>query len=97
MLYEVITVAMDAADRVQIGHIPPEQLVHHVGMALDAVVLEDPAVLALDENRLMEILQRESLGVVVAVLRLGHVLGEKGVGQMAIHAGGRGMVAGLLP
>ena len=66
-------------------------------MALHAVVLKDPAILFLDHDRLLKFLRRESLGVVIAVLGLGNIFGNKGVGKVAIDAAGNSMVAGLLP
>ena len=70
---------------------------YHVFMAIHTVVLQDPTVLFLDHDRFMKILRRERLGVVVAVFGLGDIFADKIVREVAIDAGGGGMVAGLLP
>lgn len=74
-----------------------DNFLNHLAMALDTVVLKDGSVLAVDANRLVEVLQGEALGVPEAVLCFGKVLANKVVGQMAIDATGCCMVTGLLP
>jgi hypothetical protein len=70
---------------------------NHLSMALNAVVLQNGSVLAVNANRLVEVLQGKPLGVPEAVLCLGEILANKVVGQMAIHATGYSMMTGLLP
>lgn len=70
---------------------------NHLSMALNAVVLQNGSVLAVNANRLVEVLQGKPLGVPEAVLCLGEILANKVVGQMTIHATGCSMVTGLLP
>lgn len=70
---------------------------HHLSMALNAVVLEDGSVLVVDANRFVEVLQGKTFRVPEAVLGFGEILADKVVGQMAIDATGNCMVAGLLP
>jgi hypothetical protein len=89
--------AMDAAYRIRIADIPFEQLMHHVIVALDAIMLKNPLVLPLDHDGLVEVLQCKALGMVVAVLGFRHVLGKKRVRKMAVDAGGNAVVAGFLP
>ena len=48
-------------------------------------------------NGLVEVLESEPFGVVPAVARLGRVLREERVGQVAVDAARAGMVARLLP
>jgi hypothetical protein len=71
--------------------------VGEVAMAGDAVGLQDVGVLGLDADRLVEVLQREALRVVPAVLGLGHVLAHEIVRQVAVDAHGDAVVARLLP
>jgi hypothetical protein len=70
---------------------------HHVLVALDAIMLENPLILLLYHDGLMEILQCEPFGMVIAILGFRHVLGKKRMWKMAIDAGGYGMVARFLP
>ena len=88
---------MDAAHCIRIGVIPSEKLMHHVVVALDAIMLKNPLVLPFDHDGLVKILQGEALGMVVAVLGFRQVLGEKRVWKMAINARGNAVVAGFLP
>jgi hypothetical protein len=72
-------------------------LVHQRAVTGQAGFLEDAAALLLDHDRLMKILESESLRMVIAVFRLGDVLADEAVGEVAIDAGGDGVVARLLP
>src|SRR5207253_7845505 len=76
-------------------------VIHEVGkqalMAGEAVLLQDPRVLFVDPDRLVEILEREARRMPEAVLRLGDPLGESGMREMTVHAGGGDMMAGVLP
>src|SRR5262245_1494038 len=90
-------VAMHALDLAGTIDCARNLLVHEPGMAGHAVVLENPAALRLDHDRLVEVLQRERHRMVVAVLRLGVVLANEIVRQMAVDAGSDRMMACLLP
>src|SRR5262249_61004914 len=72
-------------------------LMHEVTVAVHAVLLEDPARLGADHDRLVKVLQPERLRMGVAVFRLGEVLAEEAVRQVAADAGGGGGVGRLLP
>ena len=74
-----------------------QNFMHKVGMAMQAILLHDPAAHISHLNRFMEILQRKTLRVPEAVFRLRVVLAQKIVRQMAIDAFGHTVVAGLLP
>src|SRR3569832_496353 len=74
-----------------------DQLVDHAVMAVQAALLQNAGVLLLDHDRLVEVLQREALRMVVAVLGLGDVLADVIVRQVAVDAGRDAMVAGFLP
>gem|GEM_PF-6127586 len=65
-------------------------------MAPQAVGVQDVRVLLRDDDGLGEILQRERLGVVPAVLGFGDILLGKARRQMAIRTGRRGVMARLL-
>src|SRR3954463_457017 len=76
--------AMDAADGIVVPGAAPDDLVHELAVAAQAVVLEDLAVLGLDADGLFEDqlraglvgprrLEGEAGGVVVPVQRLGQV------------------------
>ena len=88
---------MDAAHCTRVVYISFKQFIDHIFMALHAVPLEDPRVLFLDQDRFLKILRREGQGVVVPVFSFGDVFTDKIVWEVAIYAGGSGMVAGLLP
>jgi hypothetical protein len=74
-----------------------DQLMDQVLVAGKTVFLEDPRVGPLDHDRLVKVLDRESLGVVPAVVGLGEILAEEAVRKMAIDTVGHRMMAGLLP
>ena len=64
-------------------------VVHEVAVTAQAVLLEDRGVPRLDQDRLVEVLEREPLRVVVAVQRLGEVLADEVVRQVAVDAARR--------
>jgi len=66
-------------------------------MAADAVVLQNRRVSFLDANRLLEVLESESLGVVVAVFGLGDPLIQTALGQVAVDTTGHRVMTRLLP
>src|SRR5262245_18563203 len=75
-----------ALHRVAGGRRPSHDVGHEVPVPAEAVLLEDRRVVGLDEVRLVEVLEREALGMVVSVVRLGEVLADEGVGQVAVDA-----------
>ena len=64
-------------------------------VAADAVMFDDRQTAIFDANRLVKILERESLRVPVAVVRLRDVLGDELVRKVAVDADG-GLVVGSL-
>src|SRR5262245_44669315 len=66
-------------------------------MATDAVGLDDSAAGRLDSDRLVEVAGGEAVGVPQAVVGLGVPLAEEVMWDVAIVAGGEGVMAGLLP
>ena len=74
-----------------------DDVVDQVSMAGQAVVLQDPTVRFGDHDRFMEILQREPPRVTITIVGLGEPFRQAGMGQMAVDAGGDGVVAGFLP
>src|SRR5262245_35779412 len=88
----------DGAMAMHAGQLSGRNLImHERAMAVHAVVLEDAAVLGRHHDRLVEILERERLRMVKAVLGLGEILADEAVRQVAIHAHGDPVVARLLP
>ena len=88
---------MDAAHCTRVVYISFKHFIDHIFMALHAIALKDPRILFLDQDRFLKLLRREGQGVVVPVFSLGDVFADKIVREVAIDAGGNGMVAGLLP
>src|SRR5688500_18118532 len=91
-----VTVAVDALHavarwRARAAH----HRVHEVAVAVDAVRLQDVGVAIADADRLVEILKRERLAVPKAVVRLGQILADEIVREVAVDALGRLVVAGL--
>src|SRR5687767_6193956 len=66
-------------------------------MALNAIGLKNVGVALDDANGLVEVLQRERLAVSIPVVRLGDVLFQKRMRQMAVDAGGGLVMPGLGP
>lgn len=87
---------MDAVDRFHHSFAPHPQTMNQIFMTVHAVGLKDLRILFLDHDGFVEILKREARGMVVAVLGFGHILGEKLVRQMAVHAGGHVVMPGFL-
>lgn len=77
--------------------IRPTLRVHEVRMAAKAVAVQDVRVLLLDHDGFVEVLERERLGVVPAVRRFCDVLANEIRRQVAVDAGRRDVVTGLLP
>src|SRR6476660_6315443 len=90
-------VAMDAAPVVFCSRAGDQGVVNEVAMAAQAVVLQDLRVARLDQDRFVEVLQGEPLGVVVAVQGLREVLADRLVWQVAIHAARVAVVRPLGP
>src|SRR4051812_38144887 len=78
--------AVDALDGVGRRRAARDDLVYEIPVAPQATLLQDAGVLGLDHDGFVKILEREPLGMVVAVLGLGDVLGEELVRQVAVHA-----------
>ena len=91
------TVTVDTADGVGIRRASPHELMDQVAVALETVGLQDSAVGLGDQDGFAEILEGEGFGVVPAVLGLGQVFADEVVWQVAVHTGGRGVMARLLP
>lgn len=72
-------------------------VVHTIDMTTDTVALHDPGAVRTDRDRLVEILQREGLGVFKAVFGLSQVFADQVVRHVAIITGGNRMVTRLLP
>jgi len=68
---------MHTAYGILVSRGPADQLVDHVRMAPEAILLQDGRISGFDPDRLSEILQCEALGVVVAVAGLGDKLWDK--------------------
>src|SRR5210317_583435 len=73
------------------------KVVRQILMTSKAVVLKNSRIRLLDHYRLVEVLQREALGVMPAVVRFGDVLADKVVRKMTIDTNGYCMVARFLP
>ena len=89
--------AVDTTDRAGIGGRTGHLLMYEIAVARQAVILKDLAVLRLDHDRLMKILKGEALRVVITVFRLGDVLADEVVREMAVHAFRHGVMARFLP
>ena len=89
--------AVDTSDRIWVGYIPVKHLENHILMALNAVVLQDAAVLFFDHDWFMKILQCESQRVVITVFGFGYVFGDERVGEVTVNADRHGVVTRLLP
>jgi hypothetical protein len=70
---------------------------NEITMTIQAISVKNGRASRTDSDRFFEILQRERLGMVIAVGHLRQPLAEKIVRDMAIVASGEGVVAGLLP
>src|SRR5262245_12588280 len=74
-----------------------DEVVHELAVAREAARLEDRGVPRRDPDRLGEVLERERLGVVPAVARLGEILADEVVREVSVDAGRDAVVARLLP
>ncbi len=66
-----------AFHRADVGLISGDDLMHKFLVASQAIALEDAAVALVDENRLVEILERERLAVIPTVESLVDVIHRK--------------------
>lgn len=66
-------------------------------MAPQAVLLKNGGVARLDADRLVEVLEGEAFGMVVAITGLREHFPREINRQVAVDAGGHGVVTGLLP
>ena len=90
-------VASDAVKFLVFHHAMRRNLADEITMTVQAISIEDAGVSLPDSNRFPEILQCERLGVVIAVGHLRQPFAEEIVRHMAVVAGGKAVVAGLLP
>jgi hypothetical protein len=72
-------------------------LANEITMTIQAISVKNGCASRPDSDRFFEILQCERLGMVIAVGHLGQPFAEEIVRNMAIVAGGEGVVTGLLP
>ena len=73
-------------------------LARHLAVAADAIGFQHLGVAGLDADGFIKILKREGLGMVIAIGGLHEILVRHVVvGQMAVVAGGLGVVRGVLP
>ncbi len=70
---------------------------HHRGMTLQAIFLQNFTVSLADHDRLVKILKRKSLGMSVAVIGLRNIFLDSALRQMAFNTRCHRMMAGLLP
>lgn len=91
------SVAMHAADGIWIGRTARHDVFDEIAMAAEAVVLEDLAVGLLDHDRLVEVLEGEGFGMVIAIGGLGDVFLGEMRWDVAVVAGGEGMVWAFAP
>ncbi len=89
--------AVNAGDILHLGCIGDGYVMHEVLVAIQAVAVENFGAGRLDSYRLVEVLQGESLGMMIAVTCLCEPFGKKGVWHMAVITGGYTMVASFLP
>ena len=73
------------------------QVMHERAVASHAIVLQDFRPPLGNKDRFMEILKRKPLRMAVPIVGFSDILGRKRLRQMALDAGGGGVVAGLLP
>jgi hypothetical protein len=77
---------LHALHRIRIGCAAGRQIVHELAVTPQTILLENSRVSRGDLDRLVEVLEREGLGVPPAVVRLGDHLGDQVVRQMALDA-----------
>ena len=90
-------VAMYAADTGDVARAAQDDVVHEVGVALQTIVLQDVRISLLDHDRLVKILKSKTLGVVIAVLRLGDPFIDAVVWQVAVDTFCGRVMAGFVP
>jgi len=74
-----------------------DDVVHEVTVAAQTVFLRDDQVLGLDQDGLVEVLQREALGMPESMICFGEILREKRVRQVAVDTRRASMVRPLRP
>ena len=74
-----------------------EDVVDEAAMAADAVVFDHGQAVGAYLDGLVEVLEREALGVAIAVDGFGPELGKQGLGHVAVVADGDGVVGRALP
>jgi hypothetical protein len=89
--------AMNAQNGVLGGGAAADNVVNEAAMAAEAALLEDRRIVRFDHDRFMEVLERESPGMVVPVLRFRKVLRNECVRQVTVHAYRSRMVRPVLP
>src|ERR1043166_1892826 len=92
-----VVVATDAIKFFVVLHTMRRDFANVLAVPVEAVGVEHGGVVGLDANWLVKILKGESLGMMVAVLSLGHVLADEVVRHVAIIARCKGVMAGFLP
>ena len=92
-----VVVTADAVEFLILNDPVRRDLAHKFFVAIQAVGLENGRVYRLDANRLLKVLQCECHGMVVTIAPFCPPFGEEIMRQVAVVAGGEGMVAGLLP
>jgi hypothetical protein len=90
-------VAADTIKFFVLDHTVPRDFPDKVAMTIKTICIKDFGTGRPDPDRLMEILQREGLGMKVAVGNLGPPFAEKIVRHVAVVADGKAMMAGFLP
>src|ERR1043166_2080926 len=75
----------------------PEYGADELLVTANAIVIENLRVGRSDLDGFVEVLERESLGVTIAVIRLANPLGEPALGNVAVVAGRVIVMTGCLP
>src|SRR5687768_9292638 len=92
-----VPVALHAVEHLaaiaDMGVKPGEELL----MAADAIPLEDRGILRPNHDRLVKILEGETLRVPVSILRFRQIFSDEVVGRVTVVAGGNGVMGRLQP
>src|SRR5215203_4902123 len=91
------SVAMDAVHRILTSSTAPHDVVDEIRVTTQAALLQRPGVPRCDHDRLMEVHEREPLGVPVPVVGLRDVLWNERVRQMTIYTPGHHVVGSPAP
>lgn len=70
---------------------------NQIAMALQTIVLENPTIAFLDQDRLVKVLESKALGMAIAVISFGEPLGQPLVRQVTTHTCCEAVMACLLP